>query len=165
MLQTYSSRQEAQANGRFVTHTRHCGGCSHCKIWPPTLKILIQSAKVHFARNKAFLTRRKPKNVIEAWDSPRVVLRFGQPILGIQVKNAYIKECFFGKESNNNGGPPDCKINECLQCDEDKSGPLFKQFTGRTRRRSGLLSSIDRSCDSIYLIDQQACPGTRPVDE
>merc|ERR1711976_334099 len=33
--------------------------------------------------------------------------------------------------------PPTCKLNDCLQCDEDHAGPVFKRFAARTRRRSG----------------------------
>ena len=40
--------------------------------------------------------------------------------------------------------PPDCRLNSCLQCDEDRAGPNFKTFAGRTRRRSGLASAIQR---------------------
>jgi hypothetical protein len=35
-------------------------------------------------------------------------------------------------------------LNECLQCDEDRSGPVFKAVAGRTRRNSGIRSSIER---------------------
>lgn len=41
--------------------------------------------------------------------------------------------------------PPSCKLNDCLQCDEDHAGPVFKRFAARTRRRSGLISAIQRS--------------------
>jgi hypothetical protein len=33
--------------------------------------------------------------------------------------------------------PPNCVLNDCLQCDEDNAGPHFKRFAARTRRRSG----------------------------
>lgn len=52
----------------------------------------------------------------------------------------------------NNGPPPTCALAECLQCDEDKVGPTFKEFAGRTRRNSGLLSAIARPCDTIASI-------------
>ena len=39
------------------------------------------------------------------------------------------------------------KLNKCLQCDEDKSGPIFKWYAGRTRRNSGIHSEIDRPED------------------
>jgi len=32
---------------------------------------------------------------------------------------------------------PDGSLNDCLQCDEDKSGPNFKWFSGRTRYNFG----------------------------
>ena len=44
---------------------------------------------------------------------------------------------------------PDGSLNDCLQCDEDKSGPVFKAVAGRTRRRSGLLSAITRPPSQI----------------
>jgi len=53
----------------------------------------------------------------------------------------------------NNGPPPACTIAECLLCDETESGPLFQKVAARSRRRSGLLSQIARSCDEILLVD------------
>ena len=44
-------------------------------------------------------------------------------------------------EANNK---PDGSLNDCLQCDEDVSGPNFKFFSGRTRRNSGIPSAIMR---------------------
>ena len=57
-----------------------------------------------------------------------------------------------------------CKLNDCLQCDEDHSGPIFQLIAGRTRRNSGLLSAIARPCKSIANITQESCPMTRPLD-
>ncbi len=45
---------------------------------------------------------------------------------------------------------PDGSLNDCLQCDEDKSGPNFKYFSGRTRRNSGIPSSIYRPPETVY---------------
>lgn len=45
---------------------------------------------------------------------------------------------------------PDGSLNSCLQCDEDESGPVFKYYSGRTRRNSGIESEIPRPSDSIY---------------
>lgn len=59
----------------------------------------------------------------------------------------------------NNGPAPSCQLNQCLQCDEDYAGPIFSSFGGRTRRRSGLLSEIIRSCSSITKITtHNPCP-------
>ena len=47
----------------------------------------------------------------------------------------------------------DGSLNKCIQCDETDSGPLFKQFSGRTRRDSGLTSAIERPPDSIFQVE------------
>lgn len=54
--------------------------------------------------------------------------------------------------------PPDCALNPCLQCDEDEAGPIFQRFAGRTRRRSGIESAIQRPCDTVARVHQEACP-------
>ena len=46
----------------------------------------------------------------------------------------------------------DATLNECLQCDEEHSGPVFKAVSGRTRRNSGLPSALCRPCDSVYQL-------------
>lgn len=40
----------------------------------------------------------------------------------------------------------DGTLNACLACDEKQSGPVFKAVAGRTRRNTGLASSICRPC-------------------
>jgi hypothetical protein len=57
-----------------------------------------------------------------------------------------------------NNPDKNCTINDCLQCDEDKAGPVFKQVAGRTRRRSGLASAIQRPCESVASIVHKTCP-------
>lgn len=44
---------------------------------------------------------------------------------------------------------PNGDLNPCLQCDEDESGPVFAAVAGRTRRNTGLPSSICRPCDEV----------------
>mmetsp|Transcript_19917 Transcript_19917/g.25845 ORF Transcript_19917/g.25845 Transcript_19917/m.25845 type:complete len:322 (+) Transcript_19917:140-1105(+) len=41
------------------------------------------------------------------------------------------------------------RLNPCLQCDECRSGPVFKKVAGRTRRDSGIPSAIPRPPDDI----------------
>jgi len=35
-----------------------------------------------------------------------------------------------------------CELSACFSCDEDASGPIFKQFGGRTRRNSGVITTF-----------------------
>jgi len=59
----------------------------------------------------------------------------------------------------------DGTLNECLQCDEDRSGPVFKATAGRTRRNSGIRSSIARPDDQVSQVAHDYVPvapdGTR----
>lgn len=48
---------------------------------------------------------------------------------------------------------PDGSLNPCLQCDEDESGPNFMYFSGRTRRNSGIPSSIERPPEQFYSME------------
>lgn len=78
-------------------------------------------------------------------------------------------ECLAPCASNllapNNGPPPACELNPCLECDEVAAGPAFSALGGRTRRRSGLLSEIVRNCSSIAtgVVHDPAlgCPSSR----
>jgi len=48
---------------------------------------------------------------------------------------------------------PDGTLNDCLQCDEDKSGAVFKAVAGRTRRNTGVASSMCRPCSEVRPLD------------
>jgi hypothetical protein len=48
---------------------------------------------------------------------------------------------------------PDGSLNDCLQCDEDQSGPVFKAVAGRTRRNSGLATALCRPCETVWRVD------------
>lgn len=83
----------------------------------------------------------------------------------INTRNQCFDVCFdftFVGDGLNNGPPPECKIANCLLCDERMSGPYFQTVAARSRRRSGLLSKIARSCDIILIVDHQhPCDVTR----
>ena len=48
---------------------------------------------------------------------------------------------------------PDGSLNACLQCDEEQSGPVFKAVAGRSRRNTGLASSMCRPCSEVRPLD------------
>ena len=78
---------------------------------------------------------------------------------GIYDGQMCAQTCIGELRDPNNGPPPACTLNECLQCDEDNAGPIFTSFAGRTRRRSGLVSEIVRPCDSIArILEHNPCP-------
>ena len=56
----------------------------------------------------------------------------------------------------------DGRLNDCLQCDEDRSGPVFKATAGRTRRNSGIQSSIPRPNEEIVPVVHDYVPDLAP---
>jgi hypothetical protein len=56
----------------------------------------------------------------------------------------------------------DGRLNDCLQCDEDRSGPVFKATAGRTRRNSGIQSSIPRPNEEIAPVVHDYVPDLAP---
>ena len=50
---------------------------------------------------------------------------------------------------------PDGSLNDCMACDEEKSGEVFQAVAGRTRRNSGLPSAICRPCDGLYRMSHE----------
>jgi len=45
---------------------------------------------------------------------------------------------------------PEGALNACLQCDEDASGAVFLAVAGRTRRNTGVPSSMCRPCGEVW---------------
>ena len=64
-----------------------------------------------------------------------------------------------------NGPSPECALNACITCNEENSAPTFERFAGRSRRRSGLLSTDARPCGTVPRIVQNPCPVTQPLTE
>eukprot|EP00535_Pseudo-nitzschia_heimii_P002487 CAMPEP_0197175304 /NCGR_PEP_ID=MMETSP1423-20130617/1564_1 /TAXON_ID=476441 /ORGANISM="Pseudo-nitzschia heimii, Strain UNC1101" /LENGTH=432 /DNA_ID=CAMNT_0042624427 /DNA_START=93 /DNA_END=1391 /DNA_ORIENTATION=- len=64
-----------------------------------------------------------------------------------------------------NGPAPECALNSCITCNDEVSAPTFERFAGRTRQRSGLLSTAARPCHSLPNIVHDPCPITLPLVE
>ena len=162
-LVTYPSKQDAEAAGGFVTHAGHCGVCSTMQ----DLAVYLQSPDLttpgKFCGKEVLLGW---KNGIQCYRN----LGMTQGCAEIWAADSWNtatncwKECIPGQTQANNGPPPNCTLNSCLQCDETKSGPIFKMVGGRTRERSGLLSAIVRPCSQFVNITQQECPVTLPYN-
>ncbi len=62
----------------------------------------------------------------------------------LHTRDACSSLCFAAIDDPYN--KPDGGLNPCLQCDEDHSGVVFKAVAGRTRRNTGVPSSMCRPC-------------------
>ena len=51
----------------------------------------------------------------------------------LNTKQQCFEVCLLSYITSEPNNKPDGSLNDCLQCDEDKSGPNFKYFSGRTR--------------------------------
>lgn len=152
---TYPSSESALADGAVITHEGSCGLCSTTQDLSiyliedftaagkkcASIGLFDEDAGLNCYMNIG-LTRECAK----IWNYD-----------GIYDGKACGKICASELTDPNNGPPPACALNDCLQCDEDKAGPIFSTFAGRTRRRSGLVSEIVRNCSSIAQITHDPC--------
>lgn len=164
-LKTYASREEAEAAGGFVTHMGHCGACSSLQDLAVYMNFPALTTEGKFCSSK---------NTISVEGSAACYSNLGMTdgcakIWAEAEANTFINcftECFLQdliQNEPNNGPFPECKLNDCLQCDHDESAQTVAQFAGRTRRRSGLWSPVARSCENFALIDHARCPQTTPL--
>ncbi|CAK93061.1 unnamed protein product (macronuclear) [Paramecium tetraurelia] len=157
-LKQFNSKEEAEENQFIVTHQGKCGACS-----------TLQDLAVYLTTD---LTRPVRKCGLMYGLSQHYLLKcikglgFTDTCAQVWLYNTLNtkKSCFWpcmqqihpnSKSTSfltNEDFVKNGKLNKCLQCDEDISGPIFKYESGRTRRNSGIKSEIDRPDDQIYDI-------------
>jgi hypothetical protein len=151
-LETFGSPEEAQRSGFHVTHTGGCGACS-----------TLQDLAVYLERPDLTAPVRRcgmqpgTLGCIEALGFTHACAR----IWDFNVQNTK-RECFGvcmrSWMSGEASTKPDGALNDCLQCDEDRSGPVFKTVAGRTRRNSGIRSSIPRPNEQVSHVVHDYVP-------
>jgi len=144
---TYPSHAQAVAAGAFVTHTGSCGLCSTTQDLAIYLDADFTAAGKKCA-SEGLLHAAAGQRCYEALGLTPECARIWN-YDGIYDGQTCMASCISHLTDANNGPAPLCELNPCLQCDEDRAGPVFSAFAARTRRRSGLLSEIIRPCDTI----------------
>ena len=144
---TYASAAAAAAAGAVVTHMGACGVCSNAQDLAVYLSLFDMAAPGKKCGEKGLVSTSWG---VSCWRD----LGMTEACAKIWVYDAIhdVSECGLTCAKHLNTPynlPPDCRLNSCLQCDEDRAGPNFKTFAGRTRRRSGLASAIQRPCSSV----------------
>jgi hypothetical protein len=150
ILKNFIDNQTAIDNGFIVTHQGRCGACSS-----------LNDLAIYLSKNLTNPTRRCGMiGTFSESKAKQCLLDIGFSEQCAQIwlfntvntrKNCFTV-CIIAWILNEPFTKPDGSLNDCLQCDEDKSGPVFKYFSGRTRRNSGIKSEIDRPTDEIYNI-------------
>lgn len=156
-IQTYRDDAEAAAAGAQVTHYGPCGLCSS---FEDLVVYLSKPDLTNPVRQCGFEGLRAPAEEREA--VTRACLEeigFSEPCANIwyynvsHTRTVCMADCIMLLNAPLH--TPDGQLNACIQCDEDRSGPVFKTVAGRTRRNSGLATALCRPCDEVSPIDHR----------
>jgi hypothetical protein len=159
-LEPFGSAEAARAAGFAVTHAGTCGTCSTLQdlavyLERPDLTAPVRSCGMRLNQSDLLAC-------LEA-------LGFSAPCAatwGFNVQNtkyACFITCAVSWVEGEPSVKPDGRLNDCLQCDEDRSGPVFKATAGRTRRNSGIRSSIARPADQVAPVVHDYLPPAPPA--
>ncbi len=149
-LRSFPSAEAARTAGGIVTHTGACGLCSTLKdlavyIRRPDLTTPVRKCGLdHFAGSMSAHVR-----CLQAlgFELPCAQIWYYNTV---NTRNNCLAPCVGGLRAKYH--KPDGSLNACIQCDEDKSGPIFKAVAGRTRRNSGLPAALCRPCNTVSRI-------------
>jgi len=148
-LANFESEMEATEAGWTVTHRGQCAACS-----------ILQDLGVYISRNLTdetrrcglegtFLGQQHVLNCLKEIGFSNECAKIWQYNIK-HTKAECFSVCIWAWITNEPFNKPDGSLSDCIQCDEDKSGPNFKYFSGRTRRNSGIPSSIYRPPQTVY---------------
>lgn len=150
-LRNFESRAAAEAAGAFVTHQHPCSYCSTTQDLAVYMKFQDLTLRGKFCGFVGFLSQE---------DGIKCFRNFGftEPCAWIWYWDTWMSRthcfaiCMKYLFAPNNLPPNSTTMNPCIACDEYTSGPVFKVVAGRTRRDSGLKSSINRPADQVYHV-------------
>lgn len=148
-LETFNTKEEAKAAGAILTHIDACGVCSGFQDLSVYAENLDVGADV---RGCVISNLANPLDSLIACIEAIGFSKACAQIWAYNAKNTQ-KECFEICIKNNTYNNEDGSLSECLQCDENKSGPVFKAVAGRTRRNTGIANAICRFCEEVEVIE------------
>lgn len=152
-LVDYASSDEARRAGAFITHTGACGVCSTL----PDLAVYIDHEDLTEPVRQCGLDHLGGS--MDAHVACLQKLGFTLPCAQIWYFNTLNTRTECGGLCFSELGAayhkPDGSLNPCLQCDEEKSGPVFKAVAGRTRRNSGLANALCRPCAEVSRVEHR----------
>ena len=158
-LSTFATSVAARTAGFAVTHFGACGTCS-----------TLQDLAVYLEKPDLTAPVRRCGIKLDASDSLTCLEDLGFSTACAQTwlydeqntRRQCFSVCIWSWIKGEAPTGKDGRLNACLQCDEDRSGPVFKATAGRTRRNSGIHSSIPRPNDEIAPIVHDYVPDLAP---
>lgn len=149
-LQTFDTLDELEAAGGILTHTSACGACSSLASLALLIEMPDQTGPI---RNCGL---RGLGGDLEAVLQCLEDLGFERPCAQVNAYNTAHTAEACGKVCLSLLGAPyqseDGQLNECIQCDEDASGDIFRAAAGRARRNAGIPAALCRPCDTMTYI-------------
>jgi hypothetical protein len=153
-LKTYPSKAAAEKAGSFVTHLHPCGYCSTARDLSVYMQYEDLTNPVRDCALKSFISFDWAVTCLSkigftpecstTWLYDAENTR--KDCLDVCLK-AWIEH------TPNNLPVNSTTLSPCIECDEVRSGPVFKVVAGRTRRDSGLRSNINRPVASVYEVE------------
>jgi len=144
-LVNFASEAAARAAGARPTHFGHCGVCSTLA----NLAVYVRENDLTAPVRACGLLHPAPGDNVACLQA----LGFDLPCAQVWSYNtantraACLSPCLAALSQPYH--LPDGRLNDCLRCDEEQSGPVFKGAAGRTRRNSGLANAICRPCSEV----------------
>lgn len=152
-----NEQQHQQHDGLYVTHAGPCGVCSSLQDLATYME---QGARLRMSATMCgFRGRFSERDGMACFQE----LGFTEACARVWYYNTkntakYCTEVcipFVLSGAKPNDPLPTCPLTTCIECDEIYSGPIFQQFSGRTRRNSALRSSIVRPCSQMATLEQR----------
>ena len=147
---TYASEAAAHAANVAVLHPSACGACSNpadVEVLRRTRETLTRDARVCGMRY-FLIGRGAAARCLEPVGFTPACADCWLDDMACAVTHC-TRICLWSRlagEPNNVDG----RLNDCLQCDEDHCGPEFGRCAGANRRRSGIVSDIERPAEQIW---------------
>jgi hypothetical protein len=158
-IATFANKVAAGTAGYAVTHYGACGTCSTLQ----DLAVYLEKPDLTAPVRSCGMIREE-----SAMLACLEQLGFSTPCAQTWLYNVQntrrhcFRVCMWSWVENEAPTRADGRLNDCLQCDEDRSGPLFKATAGRTRRNSGIRSSIPRFKDEVVPVVHDYIPDVAP---
>ncbi len=148
-IRTFHDGAGAARSGYTVTHRGHCGTCSTLR----DLAVYLERRDLTYAvRSCSFrMTRHGILSCLEkiGFTGPCALTWY------YNIRNTArhcLGTCLLSLLKREPLNRADGSLNACIRCDEDRSGPVFKYYAGRTRRNSGIESEIGRDPKELYHV-------------
>lgn len=151
-LQTYESWAAAEADGARVTHKDNCGFCSTMEnlavyMEKPELTVMVRDCALVLLRDEG--TERERENRARqcikdiGFDDDCTWAWFWN---SKYTRHLCLEKCMLLLEAPHHIASGDLTgaLNDCMNCDEENSGRVFKAVAGRIRRNTGLPTSMCR---------------------